>query len=262
MAETHRLYSRPRADHSLFPFVPPSHPYAIMKALAIALAVLAAGSVPAFAQTTLANWNFDSSTISGSSTNFGPITADFGVGAASGHHAAGATTWSTPVGNGSAKSFSSNTWAAGDYYQFQTSSTGQNGLMVSWDQFGSSTGPKDFQLQVSTDGLSFTNFASYAVLGTPAWSSGGSRNSAFTYSYDLSSLTNLDNQASVYFRLIDLTTGSIGGGTVATTGTGRVDNFSITAIPEPSTYAVMIALAGFAFVICRRKTGGQLSQTA
>ena len=224
-----------------------------MKAIAIALAVLAAGSVPAFAQTTLANWNFDSATISGSSTNFGPIAADVGTGSATGQHASAATTWSTPVGNGSAKSFSSNTWGAGDFYQFQTSTAGQNGITLSWDQFGSGTGPRDFQLQYSIDGSSFANFASYSVLGTPAWSSAGSRNSLFTYSYDLSGLSALNNQASVYFRLADASTNSINGGTVGTGGTARVDNFSISAIPEPSTYALLCGIAGLAFVLRRRK---------
>ena len=59
--------------------------------------------------------------------------------------------WSNPAGNGSAKSLSSNNWATGDYYQFTLtiSDSEFSGLGLSvyrFDQTGSNTGPKDFQL--------------------------------------------------------------------------------------------------------------------
>jgi hypothetical protein len=225
-----------------------------MKSMALACAILASGSATAFAQTTLASWGFDTATISGTSVAFGPISADTGSGSAMGSHASSATVWSSPAGNGSAKSFSSNNWGVGDYYQFQTSSVGDSGIAISWDQYGSSTGPKDFTLQYSSNGSSWTNYASYCVLGTPAWSTAGSRNNVFTFSYNLSSVTGLDNQSTISFRLTDADTTSVSGGTVGTSGTDRVDNYTVTAIPEPSAYALLVGLGGFALVLLRRKT--------
>ena len=230
-----------------------------MKAFIIASLLLGAIAAPLSAQV-IAGWNFDAATISSTSTSFGPITADVGSGSASGQHAAAATAWSTVVGNASAKSFNSNNWAVGDFYQFQTSTAGKSGIAVSWDQTGSATGPKDFSLSYSTDGTTFTSFASYSILvnGTPnsPWTSGGSRNSAYTLSYDLSAITALDNSANVYFRLIDASTTALNGGTVATAGSDRVDNFTITAIPEPSTYALLSGLVGLSAAALRRRRAG------
>jgi hypothetical protein len=223
------------------------------------VALLGAIAAPALAQSTiLASWNFETGTISGTGTDFGPISAATGSGGASGHHAASAATWSSPAGNGSTHSFSVNNWATGDYFQLQTSATGYTGLMLTWDQTGSSTGPKDFELQYSTDGSSWTNFASYAVLinGSPnvAWSSTGTPNATFSYSYDLSSVTALNNAATVYFRLTDLDTTSIGNATVASGGTDRLDNFVVTAtaIPEPGAFAAAVGLAGLTLALRRK----------
>jgi len=219
-----------------------------MKALAFALALFAAGSVPAFAQT-IASWTFETSV----PVTAGPLAPEVGVGSALGFHA-GASTYSSPVGDGSAHSFSSTTWATGDYYQFQVSTIGQSGISLSWDQTSSNTGPKDFKLAYSTNGTTFTDVASYAVLanGSPnvAWSS-GTYQSAFHLNYSLSAA--VDNQSAVYFRLIDTSTVSANGGVVQAGGTDRVDNFTVAAIPEPPTYALLLGSAGFAGVLLRRR---------
>ncbi len=133
-------------------------------------------------------------------------------------------------------SFSSNNWSVGNYYQFSTSTAGFTGISVSWDQTGSATGPRDFKLAYSTDGVNFTDFYSYS-LPSPAvsWSSGSTSN-ATKFSQDLSTITALDNQATVYFRLIDTSTVSINGGTVGTAGTGRVDNLTVGGTGDPAPY--------------------------
>jgi hypothetical protein len=94
------------------------------------------------------------------------------------------------------------------------------------------------------------------VLGTPSWSSGGSRNSVFTFTDNLAALTALDNQAAVYFRLTEVGAIAINGSSVATTGADRVDNFTITAIPEPSTCALLLggATSASVFFLRRRKS--------
>src|SRR6185312_17097975 len=103
------------------------------KSLALA-ALVTISAAPSFAQT-VATWTFEttSNSITGSSTSLGPIAADVGTGSASGLHASSASTWSHPSGNGSPSSFSVNTWAVGDYWQFQTSTIGFNGLSLSYD---------------------------------------------------------------------------------------------------------------------------------
>ena len=224
-----------------------------MKTTLLALTLLAAGTVPAFAvvlapSPTLDLWTFETS----QPTTSGPLAPETGSGTAlSYHHAGTSTTYSSPAGNGSAHSFSSNTWTNGDYYQFQVGTLGFSSLDVSFDQTSSSTGPLNFKFQYSTDGMSFTDFANYSVLvnATPnsPWSTTGSRNAAYSFNYDLSSVASLLNQSAVYFRLVDTSTAS------ANSGTDRVDNFSVAAIPEPSTCALFVGLAGFAVALWHRK---------
>ncbi|HEY2154598.1 MAG TPA: hypothetical protein VGH33_03145, partial [Isosphaeraceae bacterium] len=54
----------------------------------------------------IADWTFETTL----PTTAGPFAPEVGSGAASGQHAS-ASTYSTPVGNGSAHSFSSTAWA-------------------------------------------------------------------------------------------------------------------------------------------------------
>ena len=221
-----------------------------MKSTLLAITLLAAGIAPAFAQTTIAKWTFETS----APTTPGSFTPEIGLGLASGFHA-GASTYSSPAGNGSAHSFSSNTWAIGDYYQFQVSTSGLSNINVSWDQISSGTGPKDFSLLYSTDGTNFsTAISSYTVLvnATPNTWSSATPISTSSYTFDFSGLTAINNQAAVYFRLRDFDAISANGGTVAAGGTDRVDNFSVTVIPEPSTYALLAGVATFAIVLRRR----------
>lgn len=206
--------------------------------------------------TTIADWTFETS----QPTTAGPLSPEVGAGAATGFHA-GTTTYSTPAGNGSSHSFSSTNWAVGDYYQFSVSTLNLQDLQLSFDQTSSNTGPKDFELEYSTNGTTFTNVASYSVLANaspnPVWNSTTS-SSLYTTTEDLSSITALDNDATVYFRLVDADTTSANGGTVASGGTDRVDNFvvsGIAATPEPSSWTLGgIALATAAFLRLRRRS--------
>src|ERR1041385_2743997 len=105
-------------------------------------------------QAQIALWNFDSLTLSPSvtnSTSLFNVSADVGTGTASSTHAT-STVFSTPSGNGSAQSISATKWSVGDYWQFQTSTVGKSGILISWDQTSSSTGPGLGLLQYSTDG--------------------------------------------------------------------------------------------------------------
>jgi len=203
----------------------------------------------------VAQWDFEAAVAPVASTSWTGIAASTGSGSASGVHA-GSATWTTPVGNGSTKSASANTWAIGDYWQFNFSTSGYTGLAISFDQTSSGTGPRDFTLAYSTNGISFTNFSNYSLLqnSTPAWT-GATYAPAYNLSLSLSGVTALDNQTSVFVRLFNTSSVSASGGTVANGGASRIDNFTVnmTLIPEPGTYALLLAgLAVIGFVARRR----------
>ena len=131
------------------------------------VAALASGlviSLSANAQT-IAQWTFETSV----PLTAGPITPETGTGSASGSHASGVTVYSSPSGNGSTHSYSANTWAINDYWQFSSATAGYSGIQLDWDETSSGTGPRDFVLSYSTDGSTFTPFGSpYTVLANAA----------------------------------------------------------------------------------------------
>jgi hypothetical protein len=216
-----------------------------MKCLSL-IATLAIMSLAANAMAdTIAMWTFETSKPS----TAGPIVAETGTGTGMAAHA-GVTAYSAPAGNGSANSWSANVWAVGDYFQFEVSTVVYFGESISWDQTGSGTGPGDFVLQYSDDGTNFTTFGSQYSIFSPAVSWNSATNVSTThFSQDLSSITALDGQATVFFRLKDNSTRSVGNGLVGTAGTDRVDNvlISVGIIPEPSAFllgAIGVGLFG------------------
>jgi hypothetical protein len=226
---------------------------AIAMTFALTFAMAFAVAVPASAASTLAEWTFESSV----PASAGPHAAEVGIGTATGFHASASTVYSNPAGNGSTESFSSNNWSVGDYYQFQLSTLGFQDIVVSFDHTSSNTGPRDFQLQASTDGTTFGSLGNYSVLANaspnPVWSSSSARNDLYTFVF--SGNEQIANQANVLLRLVAASTVSANGGSVATGGTSRVDNFAVmaTPVPEPETYAMLLAgLAVVAFGARRR----------
>jgi hypothetical protein len=220
----------------------------ILAAAVLALSVSAGASAD-----TLAQWTFETSV----PITSGPHAAEVGSGSALGSHTSASTAYSNPVGNGSAESFSSNNWSVGDYYQFQVSTLGYADVKLAWDQISSSTGPRDFKLSYSTDGVSFSDFTTYSVIVNASpnnWSSGTPITNS-SYAYDLSTIGALDNQAAAWFRLVDISAVAANGGLVATAGTDRVDNFTVSAmpVPEASTYALMLAGLGLVGFMARRR---------
>ncbi len=213
-----------------------------------------------FGQVTLAKWTFETSVPSlTNSTTITGLAAEQGIFSAtsfaSGSHASASTDWSNPQGNGSTESLSVNTWAVNDFFQFQTSTTGYDTIQVSWDQTGSATGPRDFSLQYSTNGTSFTAFSSYTLVenATPnSWSGTPLTGGPTNFSFSLAAVSSLNSITGIYFRLVNTSTTSIGGGAIGATGASRIDNFTVmgtAAVPEPSTYAAIfgaVALVGAA----------------
>ncbi|MFY9511548.1 MAG: PEP-CTERM sorting domain-containing protein [Rubrivivax sp.] len=224
----------------------------MLKTLLATVAVVAPLALPAHA-VTVVQWDFENAPADLNNATVSPaVAASVGTGTASGVHASSASDWTTPTGNGSANSLSSNTWATGDYYQFAFSTATYGDLVLSFDQTRSSTGPSAFTLAYSVNGgSSFVDFTTYTVLEnvTPSWSA-SVYSSKYTFSFDLSGVTALDNQASVLVRLVSNVTPS------NASGTNRVDNFSVmlSPVPEPGTTALLLAgLASLGFVARRRR---------
>jgi hypothetical protein len=199
---------------------------------------------------TIAKWTFETSI----PNSAGPYSPEIGSGSASGSHA-GPATYTSPAGNGSSHSFSATNWAIGDLWQISSSTVGSTDIQLEWDQISSNTGPKNYDLSYSTDGTLYTTVLSYSVLAnaTPNTWSTVTFSPASHFSIDLSSYTDLNNAANVYFRLTDTSTTSANGGTVATGGTDRLDNFTIEVVPEPGT-AALIGLGCGAFFAYRRRS--------
>jgi hypothetical protein len=209
----------------------------------------------------IANWSFESTVPTlNNNANFGPLASDFGTGIARGHHANAGTDWSSPAGNGSDHSWSSNNWGTGDYYQFQISTLALSNVSIEWDQTRSATSPAGFVLQWSIDNTTFTDFANYSVLAAdgsaalPFWTP-ATGVTTYHFSYDLSSVTSLNNKAAIYLRLTSL------GAATSDNGTVRVDNVNIQvpeaqgpSAPEPSTLALAsVAAIGAVFWTAKRR---------
>lgn len=172
----------------------------------------------------LAQWTFETSV----PTTSGPHSPENGTGQATGYHTSGSTIYSNPVGNGSSESFSSDRWASGDYYQFKTSSYGYQNITINFDQTSSNAGPRDFKVQYSTDGVSFTDLSGGTYqLTNDSWSSSGDPKPESSRSFDLSSVTALNNKENIYIRFTVNSSTAINGGSIDVAGTGRVDNVTI-----------------------------------
>jgi PEP-CTERM motif len=224
------------------------------------ITAFAASSLSAHAAI-IVGWDFENApadlTNSAASFTFAS-TLGTNTGTASGLHLSANTDWTTPAGNGSANSFSSNEWAVGDYYQFTLSTAGFSQVYVSYSQTGSNTGPRDFKLQYSTTGIggSFVDFSSYAITND-SWNAVTPVPASFR-SFDLTAIGALAGNTDVVFRIADTSTTSVNAGTVATGGTGRVDNFIVSdtpidaPIPEPSTVLTLVSGLGMLGLLRRR----------
>jgi len=191
------------------------------------------------AQTVLSKWTFEGVTTSSTAATTPTITlgsssADAGVltssSVFSASHASASAVWSQPSGNGSQRAMSANNWAVNDYWQFQFATTNFGSISITWDVNGSNTGPRDFKVQYSTDGSSFTDAtgtnSTYQITSV-TWST-NTVNNTTRFTLNLSSVTALNNVSAVYIRLVQTSTTSISGSTVGTGGTSRVDNFTVT----------------------------------
>jgi hypothetical protein len=192
----------------------------------------------------ISTWTFESlnfsntgtaPTFGGGSTvaNLGDYTTTSNI---TGFHSSNLTTWQSQnpgsIGNGSTKSLSASNWSVNDYFQFKVSTLGYDSILLTFEQTSSNTGPREFKLQYSFDGSSYTDVSNYTVpyfvtSGTPyAWST-ASHQTQSSVSFNFKMDVNFRDKTQIFFRLLMRTTTSINGGVVSTTGTSRIDNITI-----------------------------------
>jgi MYXO-CTERM domain-containing protein len=170
---------------------------------------------------------------------------------------ANATSYTSPVGNGSQYAFSSNVWKAGDYYQASFSGTGYSGLSFAWDFTRSTTGPATWTVIMSVDGGSnwSTLIATYTPIvnsatptGAGTWNT-STYNAAYTSSIALGA--SADNASSIIVRVQALVDSVNSSGVYQAGGTARIDNVFVngTAVPAPGA----VALLGVAGLAARRR---------
>ncbi len=142
------------------------------------------------------------------------------------------TAWVTGAGGAGTFAPNSNTWTAGSgvkYWQINFSTKNYSDLKLSSKQYSSATGPRDFKVQWSLDGVYWYDLTSGAVTVATNWSAGVLNN------VSLPEITN--NKDNVYLRWIMTSNVSVGGGVVAAGGTNRIDDISIAGtLPDVNSW--------------------------
>ena len=157
------------------------------------------------------------------------------------------TSYTSPAGNGSPYSLSSNVWTAGDYYQVVFDTSNYSDISFSFDMTRSSTGARTFEIVMSLDGgATFTTMVeSFDVLqaglsgsGTTSWNS-TTNQAGFTSTLGLGEAA--ANASSVMIRIRALVDNLNSSGSFTAGGTVRIDNVMVngTLIPAPGALALL-----------------------
>jgi 2',3'-cyclic-nucleotide 2'-phosphodiesterase / 3'-nucleotidase / 5'-nucleotidase len=192
--------------------------------LAVIIMMLAAAVVPSGwtgraaadgAAETVAGWEFASAAelkaASGNALNKDTSIFSF----------SGSRTLNYTPGN---KTVYTNGWdAANGYWQIKINTTGYNQLSLSSKNYGTSTGPKDFKIQYSTDGVSYVDVPDGTFEQKSAIGPGPS---------ELALPSAAGNQPELYIRWVNYTSVSIGGGTVASGGNSRIADIVVAGVPD------------------------------
>lgn len=237
-----------------------------MKKILLTL-VVCGTTLASFGQGILTQWNFNSVVADGN-TGTGATTPSIGSGTAS---LVGTTaTFSSGDANGGSSDpavgddsgWNLSTFATqgtGNLTrgaQFLVSTVGFQGIQVSYDLRHSNTASRYEQFQYTLNGTTWNNFgAVFDGNAGDTWFNNRTVN--------LSSITAADNNALFGIRVVaayDPGTGnsyapSNPASNYATTGTWRLDMVTIsttTAIPEPSTYAMLVSLGALGLTVLRR----------
>ncbi|WP_026475363.1 DUF5689 domain-containing protein [Alkaliflexus imshenetskii] len=107
------------------------------------------------------------------------------------------------------------------YWIIEISTEGYNNINVNSIQNGSNTGPKDFSFEYSINGTEWTKVADIIV--------------ANNFTSGILNVTlpeTCNNQSKLFLRWKKSSNTSINNGTVASTGTNRIDRITITSLPD------------------------------
>ena len=235
-----------------------------MKQLFVLAAIAAAAIAPAHA-VVVTQWNFNSVTPDGA-TGTGTTAPAIGAGMAS--LVGGTTSPGFSSGNGSSdpdtsddSGWQTTTYAApgtGDKtrgVQFLVSTVGYTHVTVSWDQRHSNTASRYALFQYTTDGSSFMDAMVFeADQGGDKWYN--------ARSMDLSGVAGVANNANFGFRIVATfapsTTSYLASSTGSSYGTGGTNRFDMVTVmaapvPEPETYALMLAGLAAVGLMARRR---------
>jgi hypothetical protein len=177
-----------------------------------------------------------------------------------------------------------NGWSAGagiasQGAQFSVSTLGFTGVSVSFDWYPSSNGEADLAIQYTTDGSTWTDATASQISipsgGTLSVLTNSTNANLITGAYlnttagntwydditlNLSGLASASNDPSFGIRLVNAATGAAtvqatGGGALGTSGNWSFDNvkFDGVAIPETSTYALIIGAGALLIAAARRR---------
>ncbi len=232
----------------------------------LAIASLIAVSLPVQA-VTITQWNFNS-TPSDSLSSTGTLTPNIGAGTAS---AVGAITLSYASGDANGGSTDPVTgsptndsgWQTTNYaaqgngdkthgVQFSVSTVGYQGISIKYDLRHSNTSSRYEAVQYTLNGSSWIDAVTFDGNAGDTWFN--------NRSFNLSSITGADNNANFGFRVLATfapsTSNYAGSSSTYAGGTWRFDMATVSAVsavPEPGTYAMLLAgLAAVGFLTRRR----------
>ena len=167
----------------------------------------------------IVEWNFDneSQTASGGiESNLhqnvslaGANLAGYVLGFGSGSRALNSNGWNTPEES---------------YWLIQFTTTGYESLTLSSRQYGSNTGPRDFKVQFSLNGTTWTDVPNAAIIVGYNWGSG--------YLHETVLPEETNHQKLVYIRWLKTSDTSVGGdSSLGTTGSNRIDDIVVYGFP-------------------------------
>ena len=117
-------------------------------------------------------------------------------------------------------------WEAGSrYWQISLSTQNYKNIQLSFQTRSSGTGPRDFKVEYSTSGaLTFNDFANNTYANTGSLTN-----------HTIALPTEAENRGTLLVRFTMANTTSVGGGTVAGTGTSNINNIVVTGTKTDGT---------------------------